>query len=279
MRRWLACCSISFSRSAMAAASGPGPRRVHPDFQQPQFAVDVGNLPPHRPIVYRGHESHQRIEHSENWNQQDKETAQPSRHPERQIVLQERPPRLVELQRLAAQRKSIASAAGNCPACWKIPGPEWICTAALSSRYWIAAFSSLRHHQACRCSQPAPHQSTAVSWPGRRRRPAPSACSNKEATRRKRRHSCKLASSVRSSAKSRLTAGKSQETSNIAASISPLSSFSSAACGESGAVRHLPIDTAALEQSSDKHASRCLRDRSKPSARAGHRCRAGSALR
>src|SRR6187402_2924735 len=72
--------------------------------QKSEFSIDARNLRTHQPVIQRRQESQDRVEHTQNGNEQNDQLAEQVRRPERKIVVQVWPAGLVELQRLAAQR-------------------------------------------------------------------------------------------------------------------------------------------------------------------------------
>src|SRR5262245_16179392 len=72
--------------------------------QKSQFTVQPRYPSPHRPVVEDRKEPQERIDQADNRNDDHSQSCDQRGHPEWQIVLQERPSRLVELRSFIAQR-------------------------------------------------------------------------------------------------------------------------------------------------------------------------------
>ncbi len=69
-------------------------------FDQLELAVEPEDSAPHAPAVERGREADQRIDDADERHEHHEQAPGELRKSERQIALEERPPRLVELERL-----------------------------------------------------------------------------------------------------------------------------------------------------------------------------------
>ena len=70
------------------------------DHQESQLAVQLRDLPAHQPAIQSSQKPHQRVQDGDDRDEQDEQASDQRRHPERKIVLQERPCRGPKMRQL-----------------------------------------------------------------------------------------------------------------------------------------------------------------------------------